>query len=63
MISLPDAFEVILEPDNSDQWRGREIGLGLVAAAKRLRTRLVSRRLHCALDLDRNRDTPAILTP
>jgi hypothetical protein len=25
-----------LEPDNSDQWRGREIGLGLVAAAKRL---------------------------
>lgn len=33
----PDAFEVILEPDNSDHWRGREIGLGLVAAAKRLR--------------------------
>jgi O-glycosyl hydrolase len=33
---IPDAFEVILEPDNSAQWRGREIGLGLVAAAKRL---------------------------
>ena len=34
---VPDAFEVVLEPDNSDGWGGREIGLGLVAAAKRLR--------------------------
>ena len=34
---IPDAFEVILEPENTDHWRGREIGLGLVAAAKRLR--------------------------
>lgn len=33
----PDAFEIILEPDNSDHWRGREIGLGMVAAAKRLK--------------------------
>ncbi|MGH8509367.1 MAG: hypothetical protein ACREVH_11720 [Gammaproteobacteria bacterium] len=33
----PDAFEVILEPDNSDYWRGREIGLGMVATAKRLK--------------------------
>lgn len=34
---IPDAFKVILEPENTDDWRGREIGLGLVAAAKRLR--------------------------
>jgi hypothetical protein len=33
---VPDAFEVILEPENTKDWRGREIGLGLVAAAKRL---------------------------
>jgi hypothetical protein len=34
---IPDAFEVIVEPENTDHWRGREIGLGLVAAAKRLK--------------------------
>ena len=34
---IPDTFEVILEPENTKDWRGREIGLGLVAAAKRLR--------------------------
>jgi hypothetical protein len=34
---VPDSFEVILEPDNSLHWNGLEIGLGLVAAAKRLR--------------------------
>jgi hypothetical protein len=34
---IPDAFEVILEPDGTKDWRGREIGFGLVAAAKRLK--------------------------
>jgi hypothetical protein len=34
---IPDTFEVILEPENTKDWRGREIGLGLVAAAKRLK--------------------------
>lgn len=34
---VPDTLEVILEPDNSDHWRGREIGLGAVAALARLR--------------------------
>ena len=32
----PDSFEVILEPDNTTQWRGREIGRGLVSVARRL---------------------------
>lgn len=32
----PDALEVILEPDNTNTWRGREIGRGAVAAVKRL---------------------------
>lgn len=32
----PDSFEVILEPDNTMRWRGREIGRGLVAVARRL---------------------------
>jgi O-glycosyl hydrolase len=34
---VPDAFEVILEPDNTDGWRGANIGRGLVAAVDRLR--------------------------
>jgi O-glycosyl hydrolase len=34
---IPDAFEVVLEPDNTEHWGGREVGLGLVAAAKRLK--------------------------
>jgi hypothetical protein len=33
---VPDALEIVLEPDNSDDWRGREIGAAMVAAAKRL---------------------------
>ena len=32
-----DAWEVILEPDNTDFWRGRQIGEALVASANRLR--------------------------
>ena len=32
---VPDAWEVILEPDNTDFWRGRQIGEAIVAAAKR----------------------------
>ncbi len=32
----PDALEVILEPDNTDTWRGREIGRAAVAAVTRL---------------------------
>jgi hypothetical protein len=33
---VPDAIEVILEPDNTTHWRGPAIGRGLVAAARRL---------------------------
>ncbi len=33
---VPDGWEMILEPDNSD-WRGRQIGEALVATAKALR--------------------------
>ena len=35
---VPDAFEVILEPENTERWRGPTIGRGLVAAVDRLRT-------------------------
>ena len=34
---VPDALEVILEPDNSDHWRGRQIGEAIVATNKRLK--------------------------
>lgn len=34
---IPDAWEVILEPDNTKQWRGRAIGRAIVAAAARLK--------------------------
>jgi hypothetical protein len=34
---VPDAFEVILEPDNTASWRGANIGRGLIAATDRLR--------------------------
>ena len=33
---VPDALEIVLEPENSEDWRGREIGAAMVAAAKRL---------------------------
>jgi hypothetical protein len=33
----PDALEDILEPDNTDDWRGHEIGTAMVAAVTRLR--------------------------
>ena len=32
----PDAYEVILEPDNTDYWRGPTIGAAIVATASRL---------------------------
>ena len=32
---VPDSWEVILEPDNTDFWRGRQIGEAIVATAKR----------------------------
>lgn len=32
---VPDAWEVILEPDNTDVWRGRQIGEAIVATANR----------------------------
>lgn len=32
----PDALEIILEPDNSDDWRGRQIGEAIVAVSRRL---------------------------
>ncbi len=34
---VPDAFEVILEPDNTEGWRGGNIGRGLIAATDRLK--------------------------
>ena len=34
---VPEYFEVILEPDNTDGWRGEEIGRGALAAMDRLR--------------------------
>jgi hypothetical protein len=34
---VPDAFEVILEPENTERWRGPTIGRALVAAADRLK--------------------------
>jgi hypothetical protein len=33
---VPDAWEVILEPDNTSFWRGPQIGRAMVAAGKRL---------------------------
>lgn len=33
---VPDAFEVILEPENTEAWRGAEIGRALVAVHERL---------------------------
>ena len=33
---VPDAWEVILEPDNTPFWRGTQIGQAIVAAANRL---------------------------
>ena len=34
---VPDAFEVILEPENTERWRGPTIGRALVAATDRLK--------------------------
>ncbi|GAA4746093.1 hypothetical protein GCM10023264_09590 [Sphingomonas daechungensis] len=34
---VPDSLEVILEPDNSDHWRGRQIGEAIVATHARLK--------------------------
>lgn len=36
---VPDAFELILEPENTESWRGRQIGRALVAVADRLQER------------------------
>ena len=33
---VPDAFEVVLEPENTERWRGPTIGRALVAATDRL---------------------------
>jgi len=33
---IPDAWEVILEPDNTTQWRGAQIGAAIAAAGNRL---------------------------
>ena len=33
----PDALEIILEPENTDDWKGADIGRGAVAAAARLK--------------------------
>ncbi len=33
---IPDAFEIILEPDNTVDWRGTQTGQGMVAAVTRL---------------------------
>jgi hypothetical protein len=34
---VPDTLEVVLEPENTEAWRGEEIGKGAVAALDRLR--------------------------
>jgi hypothetical protein len=34
---VPDALEIILEPDNSDQWRGRQIGEAIRVTSARLK--------------------------
>ncbi|MEO8454929.1 MAG: glycoside hydrolase family 30 beta sandwich domain-containing protein [Sphingomicrobium sp.] len=33
----PDSFEIVLEPEKTDHWRGQQIGRALVAVAARLR--------------------------
>jgi hypothetical protein len=33
---VPDALEIILEPDHTDHWRGKEIGEAVVAVVRRL---------------------------
>lgn len=33
---VPDSFEIVLEPDNTHEWRGRQIGNGLIAVKRRL---------------------------
>ena len=33
----PDALEITLEPENTDHWRGKQIGEAMVAVAKRLK--------------------------
>ena len=33
---VPDALEIILEPDHTDQWRGKQIGEAVVAVVRRL---------------------------
>ncbi len=32
----PDAFEIVLEPENTERWRGAQIGRGLIAVSDRL---------------------------
>ena len=34
---VPDALEIILEPDNTDHWRGRQIGNAILAVSARLK--------------------------
>ena len=34
---VPDALEIVLEPDHTDEWRGKQIGEAVVAAVRRLR--------------------------
>ena len=41
----PDALEIILEPENTDHWRGRQIGDAMVAAARRLARAGISPRM------------------
>ncbi|MGH7449515.1 MAG: hypothetical protein ACRELT_18210 [Longimicrobiales bacterium] len=45
---VPDAWEIILEPDNTAEWRGLQIGRAIVAAAGRL---------------EQNGFTPRFITP
>lgn len=39
---VPDALEIILEPDNSEHWRGRQIGEAIRAVSARLKTEGIS---------------------
>ncbi len=39
---VPDAFEIILEPDNTEHWRGRQIGEAIRAVSARLKPQGIS---------------------
>ena len=55
---VPDTLEVILEPDNTDHWRGRQIGEGSMAALRRLADEGFTPRLVLPSTADARRAVP-----